>query len=58
MLSHDVLRTVVDTIEENDYFSIIMDKAADISGKEQISICFLSCVKGGFCSKRGLCWPL
>lgn len=33
-MSHAVLKTVFDDIKKNNYFSIIMDETADISGKE------------------------
>lgn len=40
IMSHAVLRTITDNIKKNNYFSIIMHETADISGKEQVSICF------------------
>nr|XP_014353666.1 PREDICTED: zinc finger MYM-type protein 1-like [Latimeria chalumnae] len=40
IVAHDVLRTLMKEIHKAGFFSIIMDETADISVREQVSICF------------------
>nr|XP_014346736.1 PREDICTED: zinc finger MYM-type protein 1-like [Latimeria chalumnae] len=40
IMAHDILRTLMTEIHEADFFSIIMDETADISVREQVSVCF------------------
>uniref|UniRef100_H3ADI1 DUF4371 domain-containing protein n=1 Tax=Latimeria chalumnae TaxID=7897 RepID=H3ADI1_LATCH len=40
IMAHDVLRTLMKEIHEAGFFSIIMDETADISVREQVSVCF------------------
>lgn len=39
IMAHDVLRTLLEEIKSN-FYSVIMDETADISVREQVSICF------------------
>lgn len=40
IMAHDVLRTLLEEIKSAEFFSVIMDETADITVKEQVSICF------------------
>ena len=40
LFAHDVLRTLKEEIKRAEFFSIIMDETADITVKEQVSVCF------------------
>ena len=39
IMAHTVLRKITENIRSNKYYSIIVDKATDVSFKEQVSIC-------------------
>uniref|UniRef100_H3B1Z5 TTF-type domain-containing protein n=1 Tax=Latimeria chalumnae TaxID=7897 RepID=H3B1Z5_LATCH len=39
IMAHDILRTLMKEIHEAGFFSIIMDETADISVREQVSVC-------------------
>lgn len=39
LFAHDVLRTLIEEIKRAEFFSIIMDDTADITVKEQVSVC-------------------
>jgi hypothetical protein len=39
-LAHSVLRTLNNELLAAKYYAIVMDEASDISGKEQVSVCF------------------
>lgn len=40
IMAYDVLRTLIEEIKSGEFFSVIMDETADITVKEQVSICF------------------
>ncbi|XP_063747545.1 zinc finger MYM-type protein 1-like [Eleginops maclovinus] len=40
IMAHDVMRTLIGEIKSAEFFSVIMDETADITVKEQVSICF------------------
>uniref|UniRef100_H3ADW4 DUF4371 domain-containing protein n=1 Tax=Latimeria chalumnae TaxID=7897 RepID=H3ADW4_LATCH len=40
IMAHDILRTLMKEIHEAGLFSIIIDETADISVREQVSVCF------------------
>uniref|UniRef100_A0A147BCI9 Putative tick transposon n=1 Tax=Ixodes ricinus TaxID=34613 RepID=A0A147BCI9_IXORI len=40
LMAHDVLRSLTDEVREAEHYSVILDETADISAKEQLSVCF------------------
>ena len=40
LMAHDVLRSLIDEVREAEHYSVILDETADISAKEQLSVCF------------------
>lgn len=39
IMAHDILRTLIKEVQSADFFSVILDETADITVKEQVSIC-------------------
>lgn len=40
LMAHDILRSLTDEVRAAEHYAVIMDETADISVKEQLSVCF------------------
>ena len=39
LMSHAIIRSIIEQVQQADYFTVMLDECVDVSSKEQLTIC-------------------